>query len=283
MAKHKQLLSRLFIPMSLILALLLVGCGQKSLYEGLQEQEANEMIAILIRHNIEASKTAGAENTYNIMADGRYFAEAIEILSDYGYPKDPIEGLGKVFKKSGLVSSPTEERIRYMYALSQELQETLGHISGVLSARVHVVIPNNDPLADQIYPASASVFIKYRRNAGVENLAPQIKNLIVKSIEGLDYANVSLSLFPVQENDITAPAGEVPIVDPTRGQSDERMMIAVIIAAGIIVLGGAIAGFFFMQKKKDKKAPKSQTAGPNKAQAASQETKPEDEEEPQTS
>ena len=242
------------------------------------------MIAILSSHTIEASKTAGKESTYNVMVDGRYFADAVEILSDYGYPKVPTEGLGKVFKKSGLVSSPTEERIRYMYALSQELEGTLELISGVLNARVHVVIPNNDPLADQIYPASASVFIKYRRNAGVENLAPQIKNLVVKSIEGLDYANVSLALFPVQDNDITAPAGEVPVVDPTRGQSDERILMAIIIGASIMVIGAAFAGLFFIQKKKNAKLPhpKAEPSAGAEAQApAPHEDTPEDE--PQTS
>jgi type III secretion protein J len=197
-------LRRLFLYISLgATVVLLAGCGKSTLYSELEEKEANQVMAILLRNGIDCDKEAGAEKRFIVRVETGHFSEAVEILNDYGYPKDQFEGIGDIFKKSGLVSSPTEERIRYMHGLSQDLQETLTQISGVLTARVHVVIPNNDPLAEHLFPSSAAVFIKYRKDSGIENTIPQIKNLIVKSIEGMSYDNVSVALFPIQDSDIT--------------------------------------------------------------------------------
>lgn len=241
--------SSYLLPLLLCVSLFLSACGQKDLYSSLPEKEANEMIAILVRNGIEASKTAGAENTYVVNINPRYFADAVDILNNYGYPRNKFSGVGDVFKKTGLVSSPSEERIRYMNALGQDLQTTMLLISGVLNARVHIVIPNNDPLADTIYPSSAAIFIKYRKNSGVEALSPQIKNLVVKSIEGLNYDNVTLALFAVDENDTTAPAGEQPIIDPEKFKVSP---LPFIIGASLLALlaAGGIGAYVWMSRKK---------------------------------
>jgi len=48
-----------------------------------------------------------------------------------------------------------------IYALSEELSRTVSEIDGVISARVHVVLPENDPLRRDLVPSSASVFIRH--------------------------------------------------------------------------------------------------------------------------
>ena len=65
----------------------------------------------------------------------------------------------------------------------------------MITARVHPVIPSNDPLADRVKPASASVFIKHQAQADVQQMAPAIRNLVSRSIEGLSPENVSLTFF----------------------------------------------------------------------------------------
>ncbi|HSI82146.1 MAG TPA: type III secretion inner membrane ring lipoprotein SctJ, partial [Candidatus Methylacidiphilales bacterium] len=180
----------------LAVAVVLTGCGTKDLYTNLSESEANEMIAILSRNTIDAQKAAGTEGTFTVTVPTEKFSDSVDILKKQGFPRDKFTGIGQVFTKTGLVSSPTEERIRFMFALSQGIAETLTHIDGVVTARVHLVLPDNNPLADKVTPSSAAVFIKYRRTSQVESQIPQIKNLVINSIEGLTYEKVSVALFP---------------------------------------------------------------------------------------
>lgn len=192
--KRKE--KNLFFSLLCLVTFVLVGCAKVPLYTNLPEKSVNEMMAVLSSRGIECQKQPGEDNSWSMSIEADKVAEAIEILHRYGLPKDRYETIGMVFKKSGLVSSPTEERIRFMYALSQGVAETITQIDGVLVARVHVVLQNNDPLSNIQTPSSASVFIKYRRGSGVDRLSSQIKRLVTNSIEGLKYEKVSIVFVP---------------------------------------------------------------------------------------
>jgi type III secretion protein J len=180
----------------LLLALLLTGCNRVDLYNDLDEQDANEMQAILLRQGIDCDKTVGKELTCTLRVAKSQLAAAVEILKGQGYPKDKFTNLGTIFKKAGLVSTPQEDRIRFIYALSQEVAETISQIDGVITARVHIVLPENDPLSEYFQPSSASVFIKYRQTLDIQQFIHPIKQMVVNSIEGLNYEKVSVVPFP---------------------------------------------------------------------------------------
>lgn len=181
------------------------GCSQVELYSNLPEQEANEMMAALIENGISCSKQAGNEETWSLKVASDQFAPSVRVLKDLGYPKDKFADMGAVFQKSGLVSSPSEERIRFMHALSQELSHTLSQIDGVISARVHIVLPENNPFGENTTPSSAAVFIKYRQGASIETRIPQIKELVISGIEGMTADKVTVSVF---EADPPTPPSE---------------------------------------------------------------------------
>ena len=189
------------------LCALLAACGQVDLYTKLTEGQANEMVAALQTAGIESTKVDGGEQGWTLKASQADFARAIEVLRSQGYPREEFASLGTVFKKEGFVSSPTEERARLVYGMSQELSHTISEIDGVVQARVHLAIPESKPLAEQAQPPSASVFIKYRPGSNVAAQVGKVKSLVVNSVEGLKVDNVSVQTFPAQPLPATAAAG----------------------------------------------------------------------------
>ena len=179
-----------------VCSLMLTGCKEETtLHSQLEERQANLVMATLMDAGIACRKKAGEENLWNVLIDSKEFAKAVNLLESYGLPQRSYQGITEVFKKTGMVSSPSEERIRFMDALAQDLARTIATIDGVIDARVHVVLPENDPFAKNSLPSSAAVAIRSRWDADIEDLIPQIKSLVRNAIEGLQYEKITVTIF----------------------------------------------------------------------------------------
>lgn len=178
------------------LALLASGCDKETrLNSNLEETQANLIVAALLDAGISCHKTEGDEGAWNVMVAESRFADAANLLDRKGLPRRAYNGVGEVFKKSGMVSSPSEERIRFMDALAQDLARTISGIDGVLDARVHIVLPENDPFARNALPSSAAVALRARWDADVTDYIPAIKSLVKNAIEGLAFEKISVTVF----------------------------------------------------------------------------------------
>jgi len=183
----------------MVLTAFFLSACQMDLYNGLSESDVNDMLAIMLSHDISARKIKEKKTgLYTLTVDDSKIPESVRLLKEYGYPKEKVSSIKDLFKKEGLVSSPMEERVRYIYALSQSVQETLTQIDGVIVARVHIVMPENNPYNDKLSPSSASVFIKYHPDSNLSDIKSEIKLIVEKSIEGLSYDKVSVVMLPAQ-------------------------------------------------------------------------------------
>ncbi len=217
--------------------------------------------------NIQAVKIPQKENLFSISVPRQQFAAATDLLRWFGIPGEKFSGIGEVFKKTGIVSSPSEEKIRFMYALSQQIAETLSHIDGVLVARVSLVLPKNDPYTETLTPSSASVFLKFRPGRVPPTLTPQIKTLVMKSVEGLNYDNVSVVIMQSENIDYYYPLHVEQDVSILGLKIDRKslwkfwMLLASIglISASIVL--AAIFGKHIFQELFKKLAPKASEAG----------------------
>ena len=181
----------------LLSLLLLAGCDTQ-LIANLSETDANQVLAVLLPAQIEAHKqTPDSGKTWTIQVPDNYVVQSLELLRANGLPQNRYANLGEMFKKDGLVSTPVEERVRFIYGVSQELAETLMKMDGVISARVHIVMPQSDRLSAP-KPASASVFIKHRQGLQASLFTAPVKNLVAHSVEGLSYDAVSVVLVEAQ-------------------------------------------------------------------------------------
>jgi type III secretion protein J len=218
--------------LALLLLLVLAGCGKVELYGALTEREANEMLALLLRNGIAAEKVVGKNNVTALQVESGRVPDAVELLTAAGLPRDRFTSIGELFKREGLISSPSEERVRYIYGISQELSRTLNAIDGVLSARVHVVLPNNDPLqGGPVRPSTAAVLIRHSPGASMDAAVPKIKELVSNAIEGMAYERVSVVLVRATAEEPTLPRAPEP-EGPLAGMPKQAMLAA----AGVLGL-----------------------------------------------
>ncbi len=180
-------------------ALLLVACNKTELYSQLGEQEGNEMLALLLLHDIGSDKRPGKDDFVSLYVDSDKIPLAMELLRKNGYPKDKFATIADLFDADKLIATPYEDRTRYIYGLSQELADTLSRVDGVMTARVHLVIPGED---EESTVASAAVFIKHNPNYGMDDHIPQIRSIVASGIDGLEYEAVNVALFPAQQADV---------------------------------------------------------------------------------
>jgi len=175
--------------------MLVAGCSrEQELYSQLSEAEANDMVALLYGHGLPATKQRD-DTLFTVLTETSSFSQAVNLLRANGLPRTQYQTLGSMFEKKGFVSSPLEERARLNHALSQELAHTLTNIDGVVTAYVHLAVPERDVLAEVQASASASVFVKHRSDVDLRGSVSQIKALVVNGIENLPYDNVTVALF----------------------------------------------------------------------------------------
>lgn len=239
-----------------VLIFALAGCQKVDLYSNLSEKEGNEMLAVLLAHDIPATKSRTKEFVKLTVAQDDV-ARAIETLQRYGFPRDRFTDLGQIFQKQGLISSPLEERVRYTFGLSQMISETINQIDGVLSARVLIVLPEESQFGKKTSPSSASVFIKYLPGLGVEDAIPRVKMIVQNSVDGLNYDNISVVLFPARETASSVRGAPAP--DKTDRGPVWPMLPIILGGLFLLALGGN--GYLFWRMRRVQRSHENATHG----------------------
>lgn len=173
----------------------LVAACREDLYTGLDERQANEIVAVLYANGISAGRVRAPDNSYAVQVESAALGPAIIVLDEAGIPRNRFETIGEVFPAEGVVGTAFEEHVRYIYALGQELSETVSGIEGVDAARVHIMIPQRTRMRDAAEPSSASVAVYRTPEFDVETSIPSIKTLIAYAVPSLTYENVAVATF----------------------------------------------------------------------------------------
>ncbi|MFM8546659.1 MAG: type III secretion system inner membrane ring lipoprotein SctJ [Betaproteobacteria bacterium] len=235
---------QLFLALVAVAVFGLAGCGGKvELLANIPERDINDVIAELLNKGISATKIAGKEGNASVQVPTADVARALDVLRVAGLPRESFKAMGQVFTKDGLISSPLEERARYLYALSQELSGTLANIDGVLFARVHLVLPERGTGLEKGSPSSAAVFIKHRAEYDIEILQPQVRRLVANSIPDLTAERVTVVLVASTSKPVPAPDTVSVMgvkVPPGAAAALESLLWAMIV--GMVLLGAVAVG-----------------------------------------
>ncbi|RZO93760.1 MAG: EscJ/YscJ/HrcJ family type III secretion inner membrane ring protein [Limnobacter sp.] len=183
-------------------AVTLQACGSRiALFQDLNEADANEIYAVLLDSGIPAQKEQG-KNGISISVPQRMSGDALLVLKARGLPKSKRGTIGEIFKKDSMISSPLEEKARYLFALSQELEQTLLTIDGVISARVHLVLPERPAPGEQLIPSSVAVFVKHKTDSPFQAYISKIRELVSSSIPGVGGGNAErISIVAIPSNE----------------------------------------------------------------------------------
>ena len=177
------------------------GCLSRDLQSGLSEQDAQEIVVVLKQNGLEAyparetasDRDAAPVWTVRVKGGGRNLLAAWQIMQDNGLPRQKVKGFDEVFSGKGMIPTASEEKARMLLALSGELTRTIKSVTGVVDARVQVVLPENSPLLDkaQWSPPTASVLVKHRGSAPPLT-EDEIRSLVARGVEGLHPENVAV-------------------------------------------------------------------------------------------
>jgi type III secretion protein J len=234
-------------PLALVvlLSLCLAAC-RTELYQNLTEGTANELLSALLERGIAAEKVAQGKTGFAVTVDEEDQLRALEILRDLGLPKPAYEGLGVIFRKEGMMSSPLEEKARFSYALAQELAASCSRLDGVVSARAHVVLREKDAITGAVTPASAAVMLRHTPDAPVDHYIPQIRSLVVQAVPDVEAERISVLTFPIM-GDVTRPAA-LP-----GGKATAAPWLILLFPAGL--LAGGVGVWIFLRLRKANNGP----------------------------
>jgi len=195
----------LLIPLLLTLA----GC-KESIIHNLNELEANRVLTRLHDISITGEKIRQADGKWSLEVESSEALRAIKYLSDARVFKDAAHA---DLEKSNLMSSREDQHYRHERLLSQEIESTLASIDGVLDARVHLNLPETDPiLGHKLSNAHGSGSVLLIVQDEFKNQSQTIARLVAGA-SGLEEKDIAVLLSregvvrePLQVNAVNSPS-----------------------------------------------------------------------------
>jgi type III secretion protein J len=159
------------------------------------------------------------------------------------------------------MSTPLEERARYVHALEREIESTVLDIDGVVAARARVVPQQRFAPGAPLMSPSASLLIKHRRDVDLSALVPGIVQLVKNGVPGLaaeDDSRVAVVLVPEQQTVVAAQAASKS-ASPA-GSLGWRTAWRSVVAPTMLALAGGVAGYGLSRWRERRRVGQAQTA-----------------------
>ena len=158
-----------------------LGPDWRILYANLDPEDARQTGQILTQAQIPYEP---AENGAGIRVPAAQLDKARLVTAAKGGVKSGRLGF-EIFDKPNWVGSEFDEQVNYQRALEGELEHTVGSLSDVESARVHLVLPHDSLFREAERPAKASVGIKLRHRSLPAGEPEAIRNLVASAVDCL--------------------------------------------------------------------------------------------------
>jgi type III secretion system YscJ/HrcJ family lipoprotein len=219
-----------FVRRLLVLVLLACGCAVE-LEHGLDEQQANQVLAALEGAGVPADKAPDAEaGTYKISVGHADTARALARLQELELPRPAAPGPER---GSSFLPSAAQERAGLAAGLGAGLERTLEALPRVSVARVHVALPPEALVPGEPHARpTASVLLKTRGPQPLD--VREIQALVAGAVPELAAADVAVIVTPGP----TDGDGQPPLdrLGPLRVARESRATAATLAASGLVVI-----------------------------------------------
>ncbi|HEY1577554.1 MAG TPA: flagellar basal-body MS-ring/collar protein FliF [Terracidiphilus sp.] len=170
------------------LTIMMSSTDYKPLMTGLEPEDAQAISQQLSAKKIDFKMTPDGKGI-DVAAD-QLDAARMEVASQ-GSTHSGRMGF-ELFDKSSWGQTEFDEKVNYQRALEGELERTIGTLSNVKSARVHLVMPRDSVFLDRSQPAKASVALRLKRGGLSQDQTDAIASLVSGAVESLAPADVAI-------------------------------------------------------------------------------------------
>jgi type III secretion protein J len=243
---HRPRLTRAALIVALAAVTSLAACSRE-VAAGLEEAEANRGVVALARSGIDAEKIADAqtEGRFRLVVGRDEATSAIAVLAGEEIPRlRPAAA-----KDAPFVASPEADRASRVAQTAQAIERSLASVDGVMDARVHLDVPQLDPLTTalaaggdaKLAHATASVLVRHRGATppiGVE----EIKRLVAGAVSGLvpDAVAVVTVSVPLPTSSAERQLAWVGPIGVSRGSLPAFRALAAAALGGLFVLSALL-------------------------------------------
>jgi len=189
-----QKISLLLISIAVIAGLIsLVKWSNKPefviLYNNLSYSDASNITEKLKESKIQYQLS---EDGTTIKVKKADLANARLTLAAQGIPNNSIVGF-ELFDKQFFGLTDFTQKVNYQRALEGELSRTISELEEVESARVHLVLADDNLFSEQNQNATASVVLKLKNGKTIkDDSVLAIKNLVANAVKNLNPENISI-------------------------------------------------------------------------------------------
>ena len=181
--------SVLVVGATLWLFVYLFGGGDyKTLYSGMTPADAQSLVQRLAAQNIQSQ--VSPDGTSVLVHSDQLDKARLEAAA-----QGPLASgrMGfELFDKPNWSGSDFSEKVNYQRALEAELERTIQTMSGVESARVHLVLPHESLFSDRERSAKAAVVLKLRGMRLNDQITASVANLVSSAWDDLSPQNVTV-------------------------------------------------------------------------------------------
>jgi type III secretion protein J len=160
----------------------------------LEEDDANRIVLALDRADIDSTKEIDpqSEGKERVLVARDDVARALAAMREEELPRPRPPGVLDSMDKGALVPSQTAEHAQYVAGVAGDLERTLETVDGVLGARVHLNLPENDPLRDEPQPKTTASVLLEHRGSTPPLTVDAVQKLVAGGVAGLSPADVSV-------------------------------------------------------------------------------------------